>query len=70
MEKDSLALEMLKELKLQSRRKDIIIIILIAVIFAMIISFFVYENQYETVAEETTQETSYTDNSIVVQSIE
>ena len=40
MEKDTLATEMLKELKAQSKRKDIIIIILIGVILAMIIGLF------------------------------
>lgn len=54
MEKETLATEMLKELKAQSKRKDIIIIILIGVILAMIIAFFIYENQFETVSEQTT----------------
>lgn len=54
MEKDTLALEMMKELKAQSKRKDIIIIILISVILAMIIGFFIYENQFETVADTET----------------
>ena len=58
MEKDTLALEMLKELKAQSKRKDIIIIILIGVILAMIIGFFIFENQFETVSDETTTEYS------------
>lgn len=54
MEKDTLALEMMKELKAQSKRKDIIIIILIGVILAMIIGFFIYENQFELVADTET----------------
>ena len=54
MEKDTLALEMMKELKAQSKRKDIIIIILIGVILAMIIGFFIYENQLEVVADTET----------------
>lgn len=58
MEERSLALEMLKELKAQSKRKDIIIIILIGVILAMIIGFFIFENQFETVSDETTTEYS------------
>ena len=56
MEEKTLALEMLRELKAQSKRKDIIIIILIGVILAMIISFFIYENNFETVSDETTTE--------------
>lgn len=58
MEEKTLALEMLKELKAQSKRKDIIIIILIGVILAMIISFFIYENNFKTVSDETTTEYS------------
>lgn len=70
MEKDTLALEMMKELKAQSKRKDIIIIILIGVILAMIIGFFIYENQFETITEEQTQEAYYNDNSTITQNIE
>ena len=58
MEKENLATEMLHELKAQSKRKDIIIVILIGVILAMIISFFIYENTFETVSDETTTEYS------------
>lgn len=58
MEERNLATEMLHELKAQSKRKDIIIIILIGVILAMIISFFIYENNFETVSDETTTEYS------------
>lgn len=58
MEERSLATEMLQELKAQSKRKDIIIIILIGVILAMIIGFFIFENQFETVSDETTTEYS------------
>lgn len=70
MEKETLATEMLREIKAQSKRKDIIIIILIGVILAMIIGFFIYENQFETVTEEQTQEAYYNDNSTVTQNIE
>lgn len=48
---ENLATEMLKELKLQSKRKDMIIVILIGVILAMIIGFFIYEQQFETVSD-------------------
>ena len=58
MEEKNLATEMLHELKAQSKRKDIIIVILIGVILAMIISFFIYENSFETVSDETTTEYS------------
>ena len=58
MEEKNLATEMLHELKAQSKRKDIIIVILIGVILAMIIGFFIYENNFETVSDETTTEYS------------
>ena len=54
MEEKNLATEMLHELKAQSKRKDIIIVILIGVILAMIIGFFIYENQLEVVADTET----------------
>lgn len=51
MEENSLAMEMLSELKAQSKRKDIIIFVLIGIIAAMIIGFFIYESQFETTTE-------------------
>lgn len=53
-QENSLATEMLRELKAQNKRQHITIIILIGVIVAMVIGFFIYENQFETVSEETT----------------
>lgn len=57
----SLAMDLLKELKAQNKRQHItniilicVIIILICVIVSMIIGFFIYEQQFETVSEETT----------------
>ncbi len=49
---DSLATEMLKELKATSKRKDIIIIILIAIILISNIAWLVYESQFETISTE------------------
>lgn len=54
MENQTLAMEMLKELKANNKRKDIIIVVLILVILAMIIGFFIYENQFEEITEQTT----------------
>lgn len=51
---NTLAMDLLKELKMQNKRQHITIIVLICVIVAMIIGFFVYENQFQTVSEETT----------------
>ena len=66
----TLALDLLREVKATSKRKDIIIIILIGVIVAMIITYFIHEAQYETVSEESTQEAYYTGNSTVTQNID
>lgn len=51
---NSLAMDLLKELKAQNKRQHIIIVILICVIVGMVIGFFIYENNFETVSEETT----------------
>lgn len=51
---NTLALDLLKELKTQNKRQHIIIIILICVIVSMILGFFLYMNQFEVVTEETT----------------
>lgn len=53
-QENSLATEMLRELKAQNKRQHITIIVLIAVIVAMIIGFFIFANQFEVVGEETT----------------
>ena len=53
-QENSLATEMLRELKTQNKRQHITIIVLIAVIVAMIIGFFIFANQFEVVGEETT----------------
>ena len=50
----SLAIDLLKELKMQNKRQHITIIILICVIIVMTVGFFIYEQQFETIAEETT----------------
>lgn len=52
MEKDSLALEMLKELKHQSRRWFIIAIIELIIIIATNTGWLIYEAQFETITEE------------------
>lgn len=50
-QENTLAMDLLKELKAQNRRQHITIIVLIAVIIAMIIGFFVFANQFEIVGE-------------------
>ena len=70
MEKDTLALEMLKELKHQSKRWFIIAIIELIIIIATNTGWLIYEGQFETITEEQTQEAYYNDNSNVTQNIE
>ena len=70
MEKESLAMEMLKELKHQSKRWFIIAIIELILIIATNTGWLIYESQFETITEEQTQEAYYNDNSNVTQNIE
>lgn len=70
MEKDSLALEMLHELKAQSKRWFIISIIELVLLVGSNIGWWIYESQFETVTEEQSQEAYYNDNSTVTQKIE
>lgn len=70
MEENSLAFEMLKELKSQNRRMFIIIVILAAIIISMFVGFIVYESQfdYETSVEQN-QKVEDIDTSDVIQTI-
>lgn len=65
MERDTLATEMLKELKAQSKRWFIISIIELILLIASNIGWWIYESQFETVTEEQTitQEQKDTENS-------
>lgn len=55
-QENSLATEMLRELKAQNKRQHITIIVLIAVIVAMIIGFFIFANQFEDVSATNSSE--------------
>lgn len=70
MEERSLALEMLREVKAQSKRWFIIAIIELVIIIATNTGWLIYESTFETVTEEQTQEAYYNDNSTVTQNIE
>lgn len=70
MEKDTLALEMMKELKAHSKRWFIVAIIELVIIIATNTGWLIYESTFETVTEEQTQEAYYNDNSTVTQNIE
>ena len=66
----SLALEMLAELKKSSKRWFLISIILLVALVVSNIGWLLYESTFETVYEDSTQETYYTDNSTITQHIE
>lgn len=67
---DTLATEMLKELKASSKRKDIIIMILIAIILISNIAWLVYESQFETISDqEQVIDTDNSSNSIYIQTL-
>ena len=58
MEERSLALEILKEVKAQSKRWFIIAIIELVLLVGSNIAWLVYQSQFETVSDETTTEYS------------
>ena len=66
----SLALEMLSELKKSSKRWFVISIILLVALVVSNIGWLLYESTFETVYEDSTQETYHTDNSTITQHIE
>ena len=57
LEDNTLAMEMLKELKKQGQHKFIIIIILIIALIGTNVGWLIYESQFETITEETTTQT-------------
>ena len=52
MEKENLAMEMLRELKAQSKRWFIIAIVELVLLVGSNIGWWIYESQYETVATD------------------
>ena len=52
MDKETLALEMLKEIKKSAKRWFIVSIILLIALVASNIAWLIYESQYETVSDE------------------
>lgn len=53
-EENTLAMEMLKELKKSGTRKFIIIIILVLALIGTNVGWLIYESQFETITEEET----------------
>ena len=66
----SLALEMLSELKKTTKRWFVVSIILLIALVGTNVAWIIYESSFETVYEDSTQETYYTDNSAITQHIE
>lgn len=70
VKEQTLALEMLSELKKTTKRWFVVSIILLIALVVTNVSWLIYESSFETVYEDSTQETHYTDNSNITQSIE
>ena len=66
----SLALEMLSELKKTTKRWFVVSIILLIALVGTNVAWIIYESSFDTVYEDSTQETYYTDNSTITQHIE
>ena len=66
----SLALEMLSELKKATKRWFVVSIILLIALVGTNVAWIIYESSFETVYEDSTQETYYTNNSTITQHIE
>ena len=70
VKEQTLALEMLSELKKTTKRWFVVSIILLIALVGTNVAWHIYESSFETVYEDSTQETHYTDNSTITQSIE
>ena len=70
IKEQSLALEMMTELKKTSKRWFVVSIILLIALVGTNVAWLIYESQFQTVIEDSNQETHYTDNSTITQSIE
>lgn len=70
VKEQTLALEMLSELKKSTKRWFVISIILLVALVATNVSWLIYESSFETVTEDRTQETYYTDSSSITQQME
>ena len=70
IKEQTLALEMLSELKKTTKRWFVVSIILLIALVGTNVAWLIYESQFQTVIEDSTQETHYTDNSTITQSIE
>lgn len=70
VKEQTLALEMLSELKKTTKRWFVVSIILLIALVGTNVAWLIYESSFDTVYEDSTQETYYTDNSNITQHIE
>ena len=70
VKEQTLALEMLSELKKTTKRWFVVSIILLIALVGTNVAWLIHESSFETVYEDSTQETYYTDNSTITQHIE
>ena len=70
VKEQTLALEMLSELKKTTKRWFVVSIILLIALVGTNVAWLIYESSFDTVYEDSTQETHYTDNSTITQLIE
>lgn len=70
VKEQTLALEMLSELKRTTKRWFVVSIILLIALVGTNVAWLIYESSFDTIIEDSTQETHYTDNSTITQSIE
>ena len=70
VKEQTLALEMLSELKKTTKRWFVVSIILLIALVGTNVAWLIYESSFDTVYEDSTQETYYTDNSTITQHIE
>ena len=70
VKEQTLALELLKEVKKSAKRWFVVSIILLIALVGTNVVWLIYESSFDTVYEDSTQETHYTDNSTITQSIE
>ena len=70
VKEQTLALELLKEVKKSAKRWFVVSIILLIALIVSNVAWLIYESQFQTIYEDSTQETYYTDNSAITQNIE
>ena len=70
VKEQTLALEMLSELKKTTKRWFVVSVILLIALVGTNVAWLIYESSFDTVYEDSTQETYYTDNSNITQHIE